>query len=99
MDENTIISIQDFCSYYDVSASFLDELSNYELITVYEENNVKHLKTEDLDLIEKLMRLHFDLDINFEGLDVILNLLNKISELQNELNTLQSELRFYRKRS
>ncbi len=96
MDENTIISIQDFCSYYDVSVSFLDELSNYELITVYEENNVKHLKTDDLELIEKLMRLHFDLDINFEGLDVILNLLNKISELQTELKTLQTELKFYK---
>jgi len=85
MDENTIISIQDFCSYYDVSVSFLNELSNFGLITVYEQDDVKHLKTDDLDLIEKLMRLHFDLNINFEGLDVILNLLNKISELQTEL--------------
>ncbi|NPA68297.1 MAG: hypothetical protein GXO50_06770 [Chlorobi bacterium] len=97
MDENTIISIQDFCSYYDVPVSFLDELSDYELITFYEKNNVKHIRTDELELLEKLIRLHFDLDINFEGLDVILNLLNKISELQTELNTLQAELKFYKK--
>ena len=97
MKNHTFISIQDICSYYNISASFIDELSNYELIQIYEENNVKHLNADEINTIEKLIRLHFELDVNFEGLDVILNLLDKINNLQSELNSLKNELNFYKK--
>ena len=36
-----------------------------------------------------------DLNINLEGVDTVLNLLDKINDLQTQLNTVQNRLRLY----
>jgi len=91
-----LISIQQFCKHYDIPISFIDSLFNFELIELIQENNTKFINQNQVNIIEKLIRLHYDLDINFEGLDVVLNLLNQIEYLQNELTTLNNQLDFYR---
>ncbi|MEZ4805825.1 MAG: chaperone modulator CbpM [Bacteroidia bacterium] len=45
--------------------------------------------------LEKILRLHRDLNVNIEALDVVLNLLNKIDELQLEVNQLNNRLRLH----
>jgi len=42
-----------------------------------------------------LMRLHYELDVNFEGLDIINNLLNRIDELKQDISRLKNRLEFY----
>ncbi len=95
MTEFSIISIQEFCKQYDVPESFIKKLYEYELISFTEENSTPHIPWEQINNIEKLIRLHFDLNINFEGLDVILNLLNKIDALQEENRQLKNQLMLY----
>lgn len=95
MTEYSIISIQEFCKQYDVPESFIEKLYEYELISFAEENSTRHIPSEQINNIEKLIRLHFDLNINFEGLDVILNLLNKIDALQEENRQLKNQLMLY----
>ena len=41
------------------------------------------------------MRLHYDLDINIEGIDAIYNLLKQVEELQSQIITLRNKLNFY----
>ena len=41
------------------------------------------------------MRLHFDLDINLEGVDAIYNLLKQVESLKEEITALHNRLRFY----
>jgi hypothetical protein len=41
------------------------------------------------------MRMHYDLDINMEGIDVISHLLKRIHNLQDELRITQNKLRLY----
>ena len=41
------------------------------------------------------MRIHYDLEINFEGLDAIYNLLNQVESLKEEITLLHNKLRFY----
>ena len=48
-----------------------------------------------LPAIEKMIRLHYDLQINFEGIDAISQLLNKIETLQQNLLRTQNKLRLY----
>ena len=89
------ISVQQFCVHYDVPVSFIDTLSVYELIELKDVDNSMHINADQINTIEKLMRLHYDLDINFEGLDVILNLLHQIDNLQQEVKHLNNKLTFY----
>ncbi|MFT7364613.1 MAG: hypothetical protein ACI9UV_002823, partial [Algoriphagus sp.] len=42
--------------------------------------------------LEKVLRLHKELDVNLEGIDVILNLLGKVESLQMELNLAKQRL-------
>lgn len=89
------ISVKQFCVHYNVPVTFIETLSEFELIDIINIENSKHIKEQQIATIEKLMRLHYDLDINFEGLDVINNLISQINKLQNEVTSLQNRLDFY----
>ncbi len=95
MEEKTALTISEFCKYYEIPVSFFDKLIKYELVEIQEENNIKQIKAYQINEIEKIIRLHFDLNINFEGLDVILNLLSRINELEEENNILKRKLQLY----
>jgi len=89
------ISVQQFCIHYDVSPSFMDALSTFELVEFLIEENDKYIRIDDINRVERLMRMHFELDVNFEGLDVISNLIDKINTQEKELIELRNRLGFY----
>ncbi len=95
MKELKTISVTQFCTHYEVPVSFIESLNNYELIHIIEIQNDKHIRLEEVNTLERYIRLHYHLNINFEGLDVIANLLNQIEELQNKINNLNNKLDFY----
>ncbi|XMO87431.1 chaperone modulator CbpM [Algibacter sp. AS12] len=95
MDTAQLISIQQFCTHYNVPVKFINALQEYELIEITITNNQDYLKTNQLNAIEKMMRMHYDLDINFEGIDVIYNLLKQVELLQEEVRILKNKLSAY----
>ena len=95
MDNTNLISLQQFCEHYKVPISFINALQEYELIKITVVNNKNYLKITQLNEVEKMMRLHYDLDINLEGVDVIYNLLKQVETLQEEIAKLKNKLDFY----
>jgi len=95
MNTKNLISIQKICTNYKVPVSFFKALHDYELVEITIKNNDVYLKSTELHDIEKMMRLHYDLDINLEGIDVIYNLLNQVETLQAEILALKNKLRSY----
>lgn len=95
MKTSKLISIQQFCTHYKVPVTFINELHEYELIELIVTENEHFLQLKQLDKVEKMMRLHYDLDINLEGLDVITNLLSQLETLQTENSILKNRLQFY----
>lgn len=93
MEPNQYISITEFCNCHHVHYSFINSLSETGLIeiTVIEED--EFIEREQLRELERMMRLHYDLEINIQGIDAINNLLNKVSELQEEVRFLRNRLR------
>lgn len=89
------ISVHQFCIHYDIPQSFINSLSNFDLIELIEIEKAKHIQIEDINRIEKLMRMHFDLQVNFEGLDIINNLINQINTLQEDIALLRNKIEFY----
>src|SRR6218665_2385374 len=95
MKNNNLIQINQFCLYHEIENTFITELHNYGLIHIIMQENDQYLEPEQLPTVEKMIRMHYDLKINFEGIDVIANLLNKIESLQKNINTIQNKLRLY----
>ncbi len=91
MNENKI-TISQFCEIYEIPSDFIESLQKYELIELIRAENTAYIHNEQVAQIEKFMRLHYDLNINFEGLDVIHNLLNQLETLQQEIILLKNKL-------
>jgi hypothetical protein len=93
MNTDKLIRIEYFCEQYNVEFSFVNALQEIGLINFIVSEEARYLSTEDLGEVEKLMRMHYELGINIEGIDVISNLLKQISGLQQELNNAKNKLR------
>ena len=95
MDRKNLIQIKQFCVYHEIEYTFITELHNYGLVQIIMLEEDEYLQPEQLPDVEKMIRLHYDLKINLEGIDVIANLLNKIEVLQQKLTATQNKLRLY----
>jgi len=96
MSEPELISTQEFCTRHHVEPNFIYSLREYGLIDVVSNEGNDYLSTDRLNELEKIARLHYDLNINMEGIDVILHLLKQLENAQSELTELQHQLKFYR---
>ncbi|MFH6769084.1 chaperone modulator CbpM [Gaetbulibacter aquiaggeris] len=95
MGTKNLISVQLICNHYNIPVSFIDTLNEFQLVDIIIENKNLFIHKSQLKEVEKLMRIHYDLEINFEGLDAIYNLLNQVESLKEEITLLQNKLRFY----
>lgn len=95
MNSKNLIQIKQFCLYHEIENSFIAELNNYGLVEIVIQDEDEYLETEQLPVVEKMIRLHYDLKINMEGIDAIAHLLNKIEVLQQNLNIVQNKLRLF----
>jgi chaperone modulatory protein CbpM len=95
LTQTELIDANQFCIYHNVEISFIHSLHQSGLldIVIVEETVFIHL--EQLEQLEKLARLHYDLDINLEGIETIAYLLEKVSRLQEEMTTIKNKLRVY----
>lgn len=92
---NHLISISRLCSQYEVEFSFVDALQDVGLIQFVIVKKEPFLHEDQLGQLEKIIRLHHELNVNVEGIDVIFNLLEKQRRLRAELQALKNRLRLY----
>jgi len=97
MHERNLISANEFCTQHHVEMNFIYSLREYGLIEIVNNEGSDYVSTDQLNELEKIVRLHYDLNVNMEGIDVILHLLKQLESAQNELAGLHSQLKFYRK--
>ena len=95
MQNEDLIAASDFCSNYNVEYSFITSLHQFGLIQVTTIEDQGFIPLNELQKLEKLSRLHYDLDINLEGIEAITYLLDRLETLQSELAGLQNRLRLY----
>jgi len=89
------IPVIQLCSHYKVERSFftaLNEAGLIEIVTIEKELCLHEDRIMD---VEKMIRIHHELNINIEGIDVVFNLLQKVNKLQGEINAIQNRLRLY----
>ena len=95
MATHNLILIETLCLHYKIEFSFIDALDNIGLIEIETVDQSKFINQDKIGDLEKMIRLHHELNINIEGIDVVFNLLQKEKKLQEEVNALQNRLRLY----
>ncbi|MBS1945403.1 MAG: hypothetical protein JST98_09460 [Bacteroidetes bacterium] len=95
MESEELISVQAYCTTSHVSLSLIDNLAESGLVQLTVRAEQRYIAADQLAHIERLVRLHDDLDINVEGLEAIDHLLQRMHTMQEELQRLRNRLRRY----
>ncbi|WP_298368639.1 chaperone modulator CbpM [uncultured Lutibacter sp.] len=90
-----LILVEKLCSHYKIELSFFDALNNSKLIKIETFEQHQFIHKDEIGNLEKMIRLHKELNVNIEGIDVVFNLLKKEMKLRKELNALKNRLRLY----
>lgn len=92
MENNDKLTIEECSQHYNIATSFIFDLDDHGLIVLTREEQVTYLHYDQLPLLEKYMRLHFDLQINMEGLEAISHLLKRVQLLQATIRQLGGQI-------
>lgn len=80
----TRISRTEIISIYNIEYNFFDELTAAGLLEVEQDQDDLYLAIDHLHRLERYANLHYDLDINIPGIEVIDRLLKQLKELEEE---------------
>ena len=99
MENEHLISADEFCTHYNIEFSFMNALQENGLIEMMTIEENCFIDANQLQKLEKYARWHYDLNINVEGIEVIEEMLARIRNMQREITALRNNLRFYEKNS
>ena len=95
MNLDHFIPVKTLCIHYKIDQSFFGSLDEIGLIEIQIIEQTPYIHQDTITEIEKIIRMHQELEVNLEGIDVVFNLLQKIDHLQAELNTAKNRLKLY----
>ena len=95
MQKEELILAQEFCTYYQIDYSFINDLERVGLIEIIPAETGSYIPHNQLQKLEQIIRLHYDLNINVEGIDAIDHLIDRVKHMQNEIIALRNRLKLY----
>jgi chaperone modulatory protein CbpM len=95
MQTEYLIAVDEFCAHNDIEISFIRTLHQTGLIQITTIEETKYIDANQIQQLEKFIRLYYELDINLEGIETITHLLQRINSLQDEIIALRNRLRLY----
>jgi len=95
MEKEPLIAAELFCSSHGIAVSFVIALYESGLIELVVLEDTKYIPAGQLARLEKMVRLHYEMDINLEGIESINHLLQRIYRQEEEINLLKNRLRLY----
>jgi hypothetical protein len=95
MQNENLIPAELCCTHYNIDLGFIQTLDQYGLIHVVSAEQTKFIDAEELQTLEKFIRMHYELDINMQGIEAINFLLERVHNMQDEIAYLKSKLNVY----
>ncbi|MEO6133251.1 MAG: chaperone modulator CbpM [Saprospiraceae bacterium] len=95
MATKNIISVDQFCKHYGIDTLFVHALMDHGLTEITVVEDTHYIPGNKIKDLERMIRLHYDLDINLEGIEAISHLLDRVDILQRELSVFRNKLMFY----
>lgn len=96
MKTQNIILVTDFCKSHDIEASLLLQFHDSGHITIIFKNDGMYILQKELFIVEKIVVFYRDLNINAEGIEVVLRLLKKNELMNEEIRVLKNKLNLYK---
>jgi hypothetical protein len=90
-----LIPADEFCANHNIEVSFIRSLQENGLIEIMTIEEKGYIQASQLQELEKIVRLYYELDINLEGIETINHLLQRINNMQDEITALRNRLRLY----
>ena len=91
----TLISTTEFCTWHQVEHTFIRSLSEAGLIEITILDEGEFIPETQLQRLEKMVRLHHELEINLAGIEAITHLLDRVEAMHQEMRLLKNRLRLY----
>jgi hypothetical protein len=95
MRTDNLILLTTVSSHYQLELSFFTHLNDLGLIEIEVMEESPYIHQNQMHNLERMIRMHNDLEVNPEGIDIVFNLLQKIEYLKKDLNAAQNRLRLY----
>ncbi|EZH74766.1 hypothetical protein ATO12_08480 [Aquimarina atlantica] len=95
MTKGHLIPVLEFCTRHEIEFSFINSLHEFGLIEITTIRQTAFLNSEELPRLEQIILFNKELEINLEGVEVIMRLLERVHQIQNEMNILKNKLGLY----
>jgi chaperone modulatory protein CbpM len=87
-----LVATTDICTYHEVEYTFIRSLEEAGLVKLKVVNHITYIPESDLQKLEKMIRMHHELEINVAGIEAITHLLERVEQMQEELRVLRNKL-------
>ena len=90
-----LIAANDFCTYHHVEYNFIRSLNEAGLVEMTMVDQTDYIPETQLQQLERMVRLHNELDINIAGIEAISHLLQRLEGIHEEMRVLRNKLNRY----
>ncbi len=91
----TLISVREFVAYHQLDLSFVVTLEERGMLDIITIESLPYLHPDQLGPLERLIRLHRELAVHVDDLDIVAHLLERLERAQEQVSELQNRLTFY----
>jgi len=95
MTAKHLIAANDFCVYHQVEYTFINSLQEAGLVEVTIVDETTYIPESELQKLERMIRLHNELEINVAGIEAITHLLQRVEAMHEDMRSLKNRLRMY----
>lgn len=87
-----LIATTEICIYHNVEYTFIQSLGEAGLVELQVIGHTTYIPETELQKLEKMIRMHDELEINIAGIEAISHLLQRIEQMQEDLRLLRNKL-------
>ncbi|WP_428328920.1 chaperone modulator CbpM [Mucilaginibacter sp.] len=92
MGKTHLIAATDICTFHEVEYAFISSLQEAGLVAFKVVKQHTYVPEEELQKLEKMIRLHNELEINVAGIEAIVHLLDRVEQMQEEMRVLKNRV-------
>lgn len=90
--QEILIATADICTYHEVEYTFITSLQDAGLLELRVVNESTYIPESELQKLERMIRMHSELEINVPGIEAITHLLDRITQMQEEIRVLRNRV-------
>jgi len=90
MNQKNLIAADDICMYHHVEYTFISSLQEAGLVELKVVDKTTYIPESELQKLERMIRMHHELEINIAGIEAITHLLERVEQMQEEMRVLRN---------